>query len=217
MNREMSKDSKLSPKGDNQEIWNICRFFNSPSISNPKDCKECQTAQGIIESLNQTTVSAEYDGPGEDCCSNFYTISLKISRNRVIIKLTYSETDYYEEYTCVSTGEIVYALAHDPTNLFLSDEKKTHESVSFAKVNELEEEQLSPFYGVVDNDGFDYSSQKSATILLLEDIRDTLMMISFLKKYIPEKGVVSTVLSYVDHDKDFDLDNIRRMEIGDSI
>jgi len=215
MNREMSKDSELSKS---KTSWDICTFFNiSKPSSESKDCKKCKTAQGIIESLNRTIVSVEYEGPGEECSSNYYTVRVQILTSKVIIKYTFNEyNNYEEEYKCVSIDTIAYALAHDPTNL-LSDKKQTHESVSFAEVKELEEEQRSPFYHYVDDDGFDYSNEKSPTILLLEDIQDTLMKVSFLKEVIPEKNIIPFVLSYVDYDKCFDLENVSKLKIGKKI
>lgn len=182
--------------------------------SEQKQCKKCMYADYIVHGI--LFMEADWDGPAPECSSNNFSRKFVIKKKCVIIRSSYSTWDgcWGCEFEKISLDDFIYCIAHHPTTFVVGE--KTHKSISFNAVKELVYEQYSDDYHYGDNDGFDYSKEKSPTIIMLESMRENFQIVSILKNLL-NFDCTTIVFLYLEYEEDFERLNIQKMKIGDSI
>ena len=210
--------------GINLERFSFSKFVfdeNRLEIKSSTECKECAHASFVLRKVQGTILEADWTGPvPAECTSNMFRRTILIENEYVIVRTSEDIFDGYMssygcEYNKILIDDFIYRIAHQPDNLFHT-ESKDHKSVFSTCVKKLVDDQYSDDYLKGFEDGFDYSKEKSPAVHVLEDLKDTFNKVSILNKFIEKDGVF-IILLYLEDRTDFELDNVKRMKIGDSI
>ncbi len=116
----------------------------TPDIKSSETCKKCAYTRHIIDNM-AGLINAEWDGPGEECSSNYFTRTIVLSDDSVLIRTTSNTYDGWSyEYDKISIKDFIYHITHHPDNLFRTVTTR-HKSVDFNIVKELEPNSILNF------------------------------------------------------------------------